>query len=253
MNETQPDTTLPPTPQPWRPAPDRLTLEPGQVHVFRLALDLPTTRMAHLVGLLSPDEAARAARFRFEVDRQRFTAGRGQMRCILAAYLRLPPTALIFSYNPHGKPALVNAPGLHFNLSHSAGVGLLAVCAEQSVGIDNESIRPQVERDNIARRFFAPQEAAALQALPPEQQLLAFFTCWTRKEAYIKARGQGLHIPLDQFVVSLAPGEPARLLTREPGAPAGPFTLAAIDPGSGQAAALAVEGEINTLRLWDWP
>jgi 4'-phosphopantetheinyl transferase len=252
MNDIQPPENLLPTHANWHPAPERLMPAPGQVNILRLALDLPQALNAQLASLLSADEQARAARFHFDSDRLHFTSARGQLRCILAACLQITPQAVMFVYNPHGKPAQVNAPDLHFNLSHSSGLGLLALSTGQAVGIDIESIRPAVDRDNIARRFFAPAEVAALHALPAEQQEQAFFTCWTRKEAYIKARGLGLSIPLGQFVVSLAPGEPARLLAREPGAPAGQYAMAAIDPGPGQVAAVAVEGRLASLQLWDW-
>jgi 4'-phosphopantetheinyl transferase len=240
----------------WQPAPEQLLLEPGQAHIFRLPLELPPELLQTLSGLLSADEQARAARYHFERDQRRFTAARGQLRQVLAAYLHVVPRAVQFTYNPYGKPALAEAnhtgqPDVQFNLSHSGELGLLAVCKGQPVGIDIEIIRDNLERGNIARRYFAPSEVMALEALPPDQQLQAFFACWTRKEAYIKARGQGLSIGLDTFAVSLAPGEAAQLLVRDPGAPGGPFTLLTLDPEPGYAAALAVEGEIDGVKLWD--
>lgn len=237
----------------WQPAPERLILEPGWVHVFRLRLDLPVGALA---GLLSADERERAARYRFERDQIHFTCARGQLRQVLANYLQIDPREVQFCTNPHGKPALtghsaLHLPQLEFNLSHSGERGLLAVCETMAVGIDIELKRENLERDNIAQRFFAPAEVAALNALPAEQQFEAFFACWTRKEAYMKARGRGLSIPLESFEVSLAPDQPARLLKRDPEAPNRPYTLLALNPGPGYAAAVAVEGQAAGLRLWD--
>ena len=245
-----------PSSSPWTPAPTsaQLALETGWAHVFRLRLDVSPECAARLRPLLSPDEQSRASRYHFAADRLHFTAAHGQLRQILAAYLRCAPAELAFEQNPYGKPALVGGPALQFNLSHSRGLGLLAVTAAQTVGVDVEGLRPDLERENIARRFFAPAEVERLLALPAGQQIEAFYACWTRKEAYMKARGLGLSIPLDGFQVTLAPGEAVRLLHTEPGSPPpAAWSLAAFDPGPGFAAALAVLGELRGVRCWDWP
>lgn len=230
---------------PWPAPPAAPALEPGWVHVFCLRLDLPSARLAGLRGSLSPDELGRASRYRRAADGQHFIAARGQMREILAAYTGVAPASLRFSYNPHGKPALAGGEP-RFNLSHSAGLGLLAVALNQEVGVDIERLDRVVDYANIAARFFAPEEAAALRALPAASQARGFYNGWTRKEAYIKARGQGLAIPLDSFTVSLAPGEPPRL-----DGPSG-ASLYALEPGPGYAAALVVLGPVRGLRCWTW-
>ncbi len=230
----------------WTTAPPALALEPGWAHIYRLTLDPPPHRLDGLQALLNAAERERAARYHFDIDRQRFTAARGQLREILAAYLGQPPRSLEFSYNPQGKPGLPGAR-LRFNLSHTLGIGLLAVTDGQEAGIDVEGTHRQVDSPGIVRRFFAPAEVDALFALPEAQRSRAFFDCWTRKEAYIKARGLGLSIPLDSFEVGLAPGQPPTLRAPDPG-----WQIYAIDPGPGFTAALVVEGEIQGMRCWDW-
>ncbi|RPJ42665.1 MAG: 4'-phosphopantetheinyl transferase superfamily protein [Chloroflexi bacterium] len=230
----------------WSPLRAAIAAEPGWVHVFRLALDLPAERLGRLAATLTEDERARAARYMREIDRQRFIAARGQMRAILAAYLGAQPGELRFHYNPQGKPALAEGEP-RFNLSHSDRMGLLAVAFGQEVGVDVERLDRNVDYANIIRRFFAPGEVAEFLSLPGEDQPRAFCNGWTRKEAYIKARGMGMAFRLDDFEVSLAPGKPARLSAPDPG-----WTLYALDPGEGFAAALVVEGQIKGIRCWEW-
>lgn len=234
-----------PSPCRWLPVPAALSPEPGWAHVFRLQLDLPPDRLAVLSATLSEDERARAGRFLREVDQQRFIAARGQMRAILAGYLGADPAGLRFRYNPQGKPSL-QAGEPRFNLSHSLGLGLLAVTFGQEVGVDVERLDRDADYAGIARRFFAPAEVAEFFAFPLEGRPRAFCTGWTRKEAYIKARGMGMAFALDGFEVSLDPNTPARLTAPEPG-----WSLHAIDPGDGFVAALVVEGEITGMRCWE--
>lgn len=162
-----------------------------------------------------------------------------------------------FIYNEYGKPALHPALAqndLHFNLSHSGELALFAFVRGPLVGIDIELIRSNIEYEQIAQRFFSPQEQHALRMLPATEMAVAFFRCWARKEAYIKARGQGLSIPLDQFSVSLRPGEPPRLLHHQNDPQeAARWSLYDLTPGEDYAAALAVEGRHRQIRCWEWP
>jgi 4'-phosphopantetheinyl transferase len=214
-----------------------------------MELDLPEARLPGLVSLLGMEERARANRLQRECDRRRFIAAHGQMRQVLAACLRRMPDELCFIASPDGKP-YVEDSALHFNLSHSQSVGLLAVAGDVEVGIDVEMIRDSVDFADITRHFFAPGEITALFALPPEQQLRAFFTCWTRKEAYMKARGLGLAIPLDSFEVTLAPTEPPRLLDLPY---AEEWVLYDLQPSQDYAAALAVPAPTGPPLLYSWP
>ncbi len=231
-------------------------LGPGQVHVFRCDLDLADLALERLETLLSEDELARADRFALPKVRRRFVAGRGLLRTLLGRYLAAGPATIAFSYGPQGKPALAGpqpGPELRFNLSHSAHMLICAVTRSGELGIDVERVRPAVEAQAIARRFFSARETAALLALPPASRPTAFFACWTRKEAYIKAKGGGLTIPLDSFDVSLAPGEPAALLRAAEPDETRRWVLQELAPAPGFVAALAVSRQAEGLRLFSCP
>jgi 4'-phosphopantetheinyl transferase len=236
---------------------DVLTLQSDEVHVWRVSLEVDAAEVKSLAPLLSDDERARAARFRFHKDRDNFTVARGMLRVLLGRYLDLEPGRLEFSYGPHGRPTLRDHNAVNefcFNVSHSRGLALYAFTRKRPIGIDVEWIRSEMASEQIAERFFAPQEVATLRALASDVQLQAFFNCWTRKEAFIKAGGEGLSLPLDRFAVSLAPGEPAEILTidgeRETAAL---WSLQEIRPGTGYVAALAVKGHNWRLKCWQWP
>lgn len=227
-------------------------LEPGQVDVWKIALDQPADVVTDLRGVLSPGEIERADRFRVDRGAEQYIVGRGALRRLLERYTGVPAKELAFDLNEFGKPELAGSE-IMFNLSHSHGLALFAVTRGRAIGIDIERIREEMTIGKIARRFFSPAEASALSALPAHQQAEAFFNCWTRKEAWIKARGQGLSIALNSFEVSLAPGEPARLrATRPDPEEASRWSLVALACEPGYAAALAVAGEIGNVRLADY-
>ena len=238
----------------WQAPPEPFELGAGRVHVFRADLDRAEPILDRLEPLLSEDEIARADRFVLPEVRKRFVAGRGLLRVLLAGHLGTDPSALAFCYGPHGKPALEGPPHrLSFNLSHSAHMVVCAVSRSGELGIDVERLRPAVKYEAIARRFFSPHETAALLALPPASRPRAFFACWTRKEAYIKAKGGGLTIPLSSFDVSLAPGEPVALLRAADPDETRRWVLHELDPSPGFVAALAVDRRVKELRRFSWP
>lgn len=211
------------------------------IHVWYAALDREDSVLGQLAATLSPDEKTRAERFRFAKDRNHFTVARGLLREFLAGYLQQSPASLEFSYGQHGKPALAGAnasSGLGFNLSHSFGIAVFAFARDRNLGIDVERVQPESAGDDIARRFFSPREVSDMRSLPSESRAEAFFRCWTRKEAYIKALGTGLHTPLDSFSVSLLPSQPAQFL----GGADSCWHMAAFDPGEGYAAAVVYDG-----------
>lgn len=225
--------------------------------MWTVGLDLDDSVLAGLALHLSPDESARADRFVFARHRSRFTAGRGALRAILGGFLGVPPAALRFAYGRFGKPRLDGheaKSGLRFNVSHSQGVGLVAVALDRELGVDVEQIHPLPDAGAIARRCFSEVENRALGSLPASEQLGGFFTCWTRKEAYVKALGDGLTRPLDGFDVTVGPREPARLL-RVAGDPEETtrWSLRALAPGEGFVGAIAVEGEGWRLESSRWP
>jgi 4'-phosphopantetheinyl transferase len=241
----------------WELPPSRPALPGDEVHVWRARLDAPPERVRRLLDLLAPDERVRAGRFHFRRDEDRFVVARGLLRTILGGYLNSGPERLRFEYGAQGKPALApehNPAGLRFNVSHSEGVALYAVTRGREVGVDVERVSARVECEEIAGRFFSPREVARLRALPEALREAAFFDCWTRKEAYIKARGEGLSLPLDGFDVSLAPGEPAALLAnRLDPAEVSRWSLRELRPWPGFAAAVAVEGRGWRLKCWRLP
>jgi 4'-phosphopantetheinyl transferase len=224
--------------------------------VWRASLDLDAARIQDLHCTLTPDEQERADRFHFQKDRDHYIVARGTLRAILGRYLVVEPSALRFCYSSYGKPALAETFGgneLSFNLAHSHQLALYAVTRRREIGVDLEYVRADFADEGIAERFFSPREVAALRTVPQNLRKEAFFNCWTRKEAYVKAIGEGLSMPLDQFDVSLAPGEPALLMsTRKDPQEAARWSLQALFPGSGYVAALAVEGHSWQLKCWQW-
>lgn len=240
----------------WLPPPAQFTLKDDDVHVWRAGLEQPEGLIRQLRQTLSAEEQERADRFRFDVHRNHFIVGRGLLREIIGRYLNVEPGRLQFCYGPQGKPGILNSdgdPGLRFNLAHSGQLALCAVTRNREIGVDLEYVRPVLDMDLVAERNFSPRENAVLQALPASERQLAFFNCWTRKEAYIKAIGEGLSRPLDQFDVSLAPGEPARLLWVA-GNPqeASCWSLRELAVAAGYVAALAVEGQDWSLTCRQW-
>ncbi len=277
------------------PAPDTLpTLGPGDAHLWLVELTADTDRLARCRALLSSDERARADRFHFERHRRRFSVARASLRRLLGRYVGADPGALAFLYGARGKPRLAQPTELEFNLSHSHELALVGVTRGIPLGIDVEWLRSlggfggaanastgahdvaaghgceagqaadsdrrdTDEGEVLARRFFSEPEVTALLSLPVEQRSRAFFACWTRKEAYVKAVGDGLAMGLHRFAVSLLPGEPARVLAWPGGRPGGAegqrldqsaWFLHDLDVGPGYAAALALAGEDRQLSCW---
>jgi 4'-phosphopantetheinyl transferase len=239
----------------WCRPPRSLTLAENEVHVWRAALDLDSAGLERAQATLSPDERDRAARFYFPSGQRHFIAARGILRAILARYLDREPAQFEFGYGPAGKPELApgEAEGLHFNLSHAQGLALYAIARYRQVGVDLERVRAGYAWEEIAARFFAPGEVTALRSVPAALQCEAFFNGWTRKEAFVKAWGQGLSLPLDQFEVSLVPGQPARLL-HVAGDPeeATRWSIRELEPAPGYAAAVAVRAQEWELKLWEF-
>jgi 4'-phosphopantetheinyl transferase len=219
-------------------------IPPDELHVWSASLERSPVLVAQLRVLLTGDERERASRFRFERDRSRYIVGRGLLRILLGRYLGVAPADVRFEYGAFEKPRLAGGE-LWFNLSHSGTIALFAFSARGEVGIDVELDDADFAGERIAERFFSPAEVRALRSLPAPQQARAFLHCWTRKEAFIKARGDGLSLALDSFDVTLEPGSPAVLLRTawsddEPGH----WQLLDLsDPGSGYVAAVAIRSE----------
>lgn len=258
----------------WRSPSTIPLLQDEDVHIWRSPLECSEAILQSYWQTLSPDERARAERFKFDHHRQRFIAARGTLRRLLGHYLAIAPDQIQFRYTPQGKP-WVEGPviegqmiegqtsaltrSLHFNVSHSETLALYGFTYAGAVGVDVEHIRPMSDAESLAQRFFTAREHATLTALPPESRLLAFFHGWTRKEAYLKATGEGL-AGLQQVEVSLHPDEPARLMRLHPdgdSAPTTAWSLYSLQPESDYVGAIAIHHptveRIASLLTLTWP
>jgi 4'-phosphopantetheinyl transferase len=228
----------------------RFSLADGAVEVWQA--DLHKEEDAREVEkLLSAEERERAARFRFPEHRRRFVVARGCLRQLLSRYLGLKPREIILAYSDVGKPRLADcyASNLQFNVSHSGDIAAFAFTVAKRIGVDVEIIRQDLDVDGISRRFFSPLEQQTLATMNEEDRYLAFFNCWTRKEAYVKAVGSGLSLPLRDFDVALLPHGPAALLeTRPDPALASHWSMAALDFGPTCAAAVVVERPVTQIQ-----
>lgn len=235
----------------------RRELSPKEIHVWRADL-YPMSSLgvvAQNVEVLSAEERARAASFRFEKDRRHFVAARATLRFILAEYLDAPPAELGFSYGTRGKPALrlTTEATLHFSVAHSADLAMYAISADYPVGIDVELVRDISDREGIADRFLSSEERQWLEGFPGERRTEMFFRIWTCKEALLKATGEGLTDAMKEIPILLAPDGTARLMN----APQdfSPFTawrLEHWEPAPGYAAALAVKARDFRTRHFVW-
>jgi len=230
----------------------------GEIHLWRLRPE-PDADLARYLRMLGAEERDRAARFRFPHLRHNFTSDHGRMRRILSAYAGIAPEDLVFQANEYGKPELANReaadlPGrLRFNLSHTEGMTLLALCIDSDLGVDVEAVRPMSDLELIARSHFSASEIAALEAVDASERQQAFFRCWTRKEAFLKAHGSGLSIPLDSFAVSLADEETPTLLECRWGPGENQrWSLFSLDPGKEFIGAVAVGRGDWRIHWFDW-
>jgi 4'-phosphopantetheinyl transferase len=237
-----------------RPLEAGLTLAPGEIHVWSVRLDPPAGQVERLGRCLSSDEWERANRFRFEKHRRQYVVGRGALRTLLASYLGTRPELVRFTYGPRGKPFLappLDAGGLHFNLSNSDELALVGFVLGREIGVDVEYLRKMPDCEQISERFFSESERTVLRSIPFPAKEEAFFNCWTRKEAYLKAVGEGLAAPLDSFDVTLALDEPPRMLTLEGDAGrAARWFFHHLRPAPDYVGAIAIEGGTWEVRTW---
>ena len=238
----------------WHPARHQ-PLGARDVHVWRVRLE--AARASELWALLSREEQERASRFRFAENRHSYVVAHGMLRTILARYTGAPAHALTFSAAEYGKPALQPAPALEmldFNLSHSGDYALLAVSRGGAVGVDIERWNAEIEHLALAEHFFSPAERDALRSLAEAKDatVAGFFAAWSRKEAYLKARGDGITNGLHHFDVSLLPGEHARLIDDRTDASApGRWVMVDLAPGPGYSAALVATAPVGEILLCD--
>lgn len=240
----------------WTNAHPPVPLGKGDVHVWMAQLDQSPTLVAQLAPLLVADEQRHADRFHFARDRQRYVVAHAFLRSLLSAYAGVQLAEITLVSGTYGKPYLVLGPGipdLRFNLSHSQGYALAAVTVGCEVGVDIEYMQPLNDANLIAQNFFSCAERLILSALPPPQHQQAFYTCWARKEAFIKGVGWGLAMPLDKFAVTLAPGVPARLTyLHDDFAEQQGWSLYDLPALPGYATALALPIACHHLMCYTW-
>lgn len=231
-------------------------LSSGRVNVWFAMLDRPGMGVHRLARLLDPSERGKAESFRFERDRNRFVAAKAVLRTILGTCLGENPRRIAFLRGRYGKPVLPEEFGggrVRFNMSHSHGAALVAVALGREVGVDLESVRPLDNPDDLSESAFSPAERDAIRSLPEGARLRAFFDCWTRKEAFIKAVGAGLSFPLKGFDVSIAPGAgPRAIVVRENPRDGVRWMLHSMDIHPAYAAALVAEGADWQLEFRHW-
>jgi 4'-phosphopantetheinyl transferase len=242
----------------WSPAPSTPTFPVRRVDVWRVHLDEPLKAESGATVLsltvLSPDETARANRFHFEKDRIHFARCRAALRGLLADYLLIPAAEIRFEYQAGGKPYLAvdqNPRALQFNVSHSANMALIAVGSEHRLGVDIERIRDDVDTVSLAERFFSGRERDGLRGLPNSLRVTGFYACWTRKEAFLKATGDGLSFPLGDFSVTTHPNrDPALEEIKGNLEAAKQWSLADLSVAEGYRATVAVEGAFSSLETY---
>ena len=224
------------------PLPGRYELPSDVIHVWRCSVPRDPGAINELVGLLAKDELTRAKRFRFEADRNEFVVTRGTLRTLLASYVCATATDLAFQYSEFGRPTLGGDSPIEFNVSHSSGMLLLAFARNRKIGVDVERIRRDFSTTAIAEQFFSEHERSELDKLPVAHRHEAFFRCWTRKEAFIKALGEGLSHPLHQFDVALQEdANPILLATRPDAREASRWELRNVAVADGFTATVAAE------------
>jgi 4'-phosphopantetheinyl transferase len=247
----------------WPPCPDA-SLGANAIHVWAASLSVPPDPLEKFSATLTPAEKERANRFKFEKHRNRFIAGRGTLRAILARYLKADAAKLHFDYLENGKPVLAEefaSAGIHFNLAHTENLALVAITRIGLVGVDVECVRPIKNVDELVARFFSPRENDLFQKVPAGEKPTAFFNLWTRKEALLKATGEGITRSLSLVEVSFLPGEPARLMAISGDEKrASEWNLREVVPAVGFTAAVAVKPETSiqssdgdlAIKCWKW-
>jgi len=239
----------------WHAGPLTPDLPFDRLDVWRIHLN-PVSSESHEYQVLAPDEIARAERFHFEHHRLRYVNCRRSVRAILGRYLRVPPGDITFAYETNGKPEIVNGQNeqqLRFNVSHSSDLAILAVSCDRAVGADIEALRDQPDYLELAIRYFSDREYRDLAALSADRGQRAFFTCWTRKEAFVKACGVGLSYPLSEFSVSVRPDVGAAIeeIKLEPNA-VSRWSLIDVQPGDGYVGAVALGNPPCSVTRWNW-
>lgn len=230
----------------------------NRVDIWVCSLEGAGALASRFVPLLSSDELERAHRFAFHELRDKYVVGRGLTRCLLSSQVKLQPHSIRFQYSVRGKPYLDGQHEWHFNVSHSKSLFVCALTNAGEIGVDIEQVRPVGDALAIAARFFSTSEARRLRLLPQDLQMIGFFECWTRKEAFLKATGEGLTRNTQSVSVTFGPDETARFeRIDEPHDNSGAWSLEGFVPAEGYVGAVAMRAPISEVHLWSvdvaWP
>lgn len=237
----------------WKPPPNNLTLKSIETHIWRANLDKNNSNFAFLKTHLTKDEVEYAKRFKFKKHSNRFIIARGILRSLLGRYLEVTPRKIKIEYSDYGKPHFQNEKAINFNISHSKQMAVFAFSKYCNIGIDIEFINKKIEFDEIAKRFFSKNEVKTLNSLSDKDKVIGFYNCWTRKEAFIKAVGEGLSFPLDKFEVSLEPEKPAKIIKINcPQQDVSKWSIYAIKPEHNFVGSCVLEGSIERIKYWNW-
>jgi len=240
----------------WQQEPSKLRLPVDRVDVWLAQLD-DLTDLVPEARILSLDERVRANRFHFREDRMRFVGCRSVLRVLLGRYLQTPAAEISLVYEHRGKPELAterNPLRLRFNVAHSAEMALFAFVVDHQVGVDIEKIGTNLDIATLAEQFFSSRERTSLRSLPERLHVPAFFACWTRKESFIKATGDGLSLPLSEFSVTAHPDLDPSLEDVRGNTEAGKqWFLADLSVPEGYRAAVTVEGATSVIECFHWP
>lgn len=231
---------------------NKFEISQNQVHLWHCRFDANKQCMETFKRILSEDEKQKAGRFKFNIHRERSIISRGVLRTLLGRYLEKKPSELEFGYTAHAKPYLKNEGSLRFNVSHSGNRAVFGFVHGGEIGVDIEKVKSDFEVMDIAQNFFSSDEIRTLQALPEEQKVEGFYRCWTRKEAFIKAKGMGLSFPLTSFSVSLDADKAELLRTEWAAAEKKEWKLFTFIPAKNYLVALSVGAGVNSVQVMDW-
>lgn len=228
-----------------------LILKPNEVHIWAINKKEHINKLPLYWDILNTSEKEKAAKFRFESDHNCAVISRGILKNILGNYLNKTPKNIEFKLGEYGKPTLKETSDIEFNISHSKDSIVMAFTQKNKIGIDVEYTKKDIEVKKIASHFFAEEEVTSLLALKESYHKQAFYNCWTRKEAFIKALGCGLSFPLDKFVVSLDCSKEAQLIaTKWDKKEKEKWFLKAFEPDKDYIGAVSVKGKVTNMEFW---
>lgn len=230
-----------------------MVLGEKEIHVWRINFNAQLKAQRFFHDLLNPDEKDRVSKFRFAKDKRKFNISRGVLRILVGEYLEMDPQKVTFRYEKYGKPQLQHETRMKFNVSHSGDMAIIGFVKDYDIGVDIEHVKNDFNVLDLAENFFSRHEIEMLRTIPPKEQPLAFYRCWTRKEAFIKAEGSGLSFPLHEFTVSMTKDNEAKLEHTDWNPDAKhQWSMFSFKPAQNYIAALAINDSATSFKVFDW-